>query len=280
MEPDGGQVGSHAGEQVGAALPPNAEVVCFSCGYSLTGLSREGVCPECGVPISRSYEDDQLVHSAPEYLRKLHLGVTIILASVIGSLLIGFAVMGLTMASVGQAPLIAAVLSVLASIASAAGWWLFSEPDIKLEHHGGQGARRFIRISVLATISIAVINFVGTFVSDEFAAGGQQMFAGGTSVWAVLAIVMWVVGMAAWAVQFFASMLYLRWLAPRFPDWKLFKDAKRFMWLGPLLYTVGMVACGIGPLVALILYCAMLFTVRRQLNVTMDLQRERRVLSW
>jgi hypothetical protein len=87
------------------------------------------------------------------------------------------------------------------------------------------------------------------------------------------------VGMVAMAVHFFASMLYLRWLAPRFPDWKLFKDAKRFMWLGPLLYTVGTIACGLGPLAALILYCIMFSTVRRRLKIIMDLQRDQQDLA-
>ena len=42
--------------------------------------------------------------------------------------------------------------------------------------------------------------------------------------------------------------------------------AKTMMWLGPILYTVGAIACGLGPLVALILYYNLLNWVREGLQ--------------
>jgi predicted RNA-binding Zn-ribbon protein involved in translation (DUF1610 family) len=261
----------------GAGAPSNEEAVCFSCGYSLVGLPREGLCPECGEPVARSYEGDRLVHSAPEYLRKLHLGVTLILVSVIGSIIVGFGTGVLGATGYGQAQLLSAILSAGVSIVSAVGWWLFSEPDIRLQHYGGQNARLFVRVAVLVNAAIALVSFVGTFVSDEFAGATQQIGAGGSGAWVLFALGVVLLQLVASAVHFFASMLYLRWLAPRFPDHKLYKDARRFMWVGPLLYTVGALACGLGPLVALIMYCVMFLTVRRHLDAAM---KEQAAAEW
>jgi hypothetical protein len=45
------------------ASTPSAAVIarhreCTGCGYDLRGLSREGVCPECGRPYKRRQKDD------------------------------------------------------------------------------------------------------------------------------------------------------------------------------------------------------------------------------
>ena len=57
----------------------------------------------------------------------------------------------------------------------------------------------------------------------------------------------------AFIVGFFAKMLYIRWLAPRLPSVRVFKRAKTLMWLGPVLYTFGLLLIGLGPLIALVL---------------------------
>lgn len=70
----------------------------------------------------------------------------------------------------------------------------------------------------------------------------------------------------AWITQFFAAMLYVRWLARRVPDGRLHDKAKRFMWLGPVLYTVGIVLLMLGPLIALVMYWNMLDKLRKHIK--------------
>ena len=66
-------------------------------------------------------------------------------------------------------------------------------------------------------------------------------------------------------------MLYLRWLAPRLPDDEVDAKARRLMWLGPLLVTVGALIV-VGPLIAMVLYWNLLDRVRRNLKQIMHRQ--------
>ena len=66
-------------------------------------------------------------------------------------------------------------------------------------------------------------------------------------------------------------MLYLRWLAPRLPDDEVDAWARRLMWLGPLLVTVGALIV-VGPLIAMVLYWNLLDRVRRNLKQIMHRQ--------
>jgi hypothetical protein len=72
--------------------------------------------------------------------------------------------------------------------------------------------------------------------------------------------------MIAWAVQFFAMMLYTRWLGSRVPDQWIIKRTKTYMWLLPLLTTVGVVLVGLGPIIALVLYWNLLDRMRKHLK--------------
>ena len=82
----------------------------------------------------------------------------------------------------------------------------------------------------------------------------------------VLSMVLGLLSLVAWVAQFFAAMLYVRWLARRVPDQKLHNRAKRFMWLGPLLQTVGLLLIGLGPLIALVMYWNMLDVMRKHIK--------------
>jgi hypothetical protein len=67
-------------------------------------------------------------------------------------------------------------------------------------------------------------------------------------------------------VQFFASVLYIKWLAPRIPDKALADKAKTYLWLLPLIYVLGAICVGLGPIAASIIYLLMLNTVRMRLQ--------------
>lgn len=54
---------------------------CTSCGYNLRGLRHDQACPECGAEVWRSCQGDLLRFADPEWLKRLRLGVWLLLAS-------------------------------------------------------------------------------------------------------------------------------------------------------------------------------------------------------
>ncbi len=232
----------------------DSDVFCIQCGYNLHGLTPERNCPECGMPIERSLRGNLLRNSSPAYLRKLHQGVFLILAAIIAQVLLIMVSFGIGIASAsmaGSAPamlqLILNILGTFVSLASLYGWWLFSSPDpayVGREH--GAAARRIVRLSVVLTAVVTVVNTpIAYFVNPGAGLGDPLM---------LLMMAVGLISIGVSAMLFFASMLYMRWLTPRIPDEKLFRRSKTYMWLLPILVTVGALACGIGPLIALVLY--------------------------
>ena len=74
------------------------------------------------------------------------------------------------------------------------------------------------------------------------------------------------VNVALLGIWFFSAMLYIRWLAPRIPNRRVDDRARLMMWLGPVLCTVGALACGLGPLIALILFYNLLDWMRQDIR--------------
>lgn len=234
---------------------------CIRCGYELAGLPLSGVCPECAVPVEHSLRGFLLQFSAPEYLARLHQGVFFVQAAIIGSLLLFFGGFAFAFSGLGGSWVPSAVLTagVVLAGATAYGWWQFSTPDpAQAAGDKGERPRQIIRIATLVGVGVAVAEFVIQLTPTVTRAGGDVLLA--------LVGVSRIVSIAATVAAFFAAMLYLRWLAPRLPDARVAKRAKMLMWLGPLLYTVGLLLVGLGPLIALVLYYNLLDWVRKDLK--------------
>lgn len=264
MEPDPATNGNN--DQFVGAIP------CKQCGYALEGLPPEGVCPECGLPIERSLTDDQLRHSSPAYLALLHRGVFLILTGIIaqlslivGALFIGFA-LSVGGGAVGTLQAVMTLFSLIATGVIAWGWFLFSAPDPAFAGRlDGSRARVVVRVAVVANAGVTLVTTVVQFALPVTGVAPGAAAPAITTATVVLFLLSFV-GFVAWAVSFFAAMLYLRWLCPRIPNWRAYRRAKVMMWLGPLLFTVGSLCIGLGPLVAVILYWNMLEWVRRDLK--------------
>ncbi|MBK7403961.1 MAG: zinc ribbon domain-containing protein [Phycisphaerales bacterium] len=250
----------------GASLVPT----CTGCGYDLTGLPRTADCPECGTPIEYAYLPDRLEHRPVEYLVTLKNGLTIVLVAILAQVAMG--VLGIVVAIVGaamggfrySAASAAATtgrggLLVRCSRAYLAGWWLATTPQPRAVAGGlDVGPRRVIRVALVVQVGIAIANLV---VKPLLLIAPINMASPSWPLMAVMALA----SKAAWITEFFACMLYIRWLARRIPDPSLEAEAKRFMWLGPLLYVV--LACVIvGPTIALVMYWMMVRKLRAYLS--------------
>lgn len=253
--------------ECGGSMAP----ACIGCGYDLAGLSRDRVCPECGTPVEKSYQPDLLRNRSPGYLWQLKSG----LAFVLNGLLCWVAILALSIVgAIGLqflAPGIAQSLPigvdfafVLCSLLMLFGWWQITTPDPGRVTSGRDvRPRRIIRwsLAIQAVTAVADLLFKSLIgaTPNLRTPDGQAMLA------------ITLIASGAWIVQFFAAMLYVRWLARRVPDSKLEADAKRFMWLGPVLFVVLYLCLGIGPLIAMVLYWRMLNTLRK--HVTNMLQQ-------
>ena len=247
-------------------LPETApeKAVCLQCGYSIRGLPTAHNCPECGTPIARSLRGNLLEFSSTDYVQSLHTGVTVILIAVIAQIAViclvvaAMAVFGVFAGRRGSSPpdlqLWMSIAMLPVTAAQLLGWWLFSAPDPAiLGTEKGQSPRNIIRISVAVTAGAAVLDLL------------VRAMATRRPEVAMLAMLAGTVTTVASIVQFFASMLYLRWLAPRLPDRSLEEQAKRNIWMLPLIYVVGFCILFIGPLVAMVIYLLMLNRFRIRL---------------
>lgn len=238
---------------------------CIACGYDLAGLPRDSQCPECGLSVERSYAPDLLENRSTEFLMNLRSGLTLVLAGVFASiatvalLLVASILAGLyAPANADVVAIVSQVLELGIAFLILFGWWRITAPD---PGRVGRGLdvrpRQVLRAAVIVQVVMSLVQLV-------LLPFWTQTYNMANPVDLVYLAAQWGHGIA-WCTQFFASMLYIKWLARRIPDPKLEADAKRFMWLGPLLYILlGCIL--IGVIVALVLYIMMLLTLRGHLT--------------
>jgi hypothetical protein len=266
------------------------DVLCRTCGFNLRGLTEQGNCPECGTPIWNSIQEDLMRYSSTAYIASLHRGVNCILiaallkiALVVLGIVVGIALFvalstggtgagnaptggtapfGITTTASSVFDAIVQLVSLPIELLALYGWWLFSSPD---PGHGltdtGQKPRRIVRIAVITLAATTVLATAAQFMVMMVPAVAIAVAALG------------LVALAAMVAQYFAAMLYLRWMGPRIPDRVVEERAKLYMWLLPVFYVVGLCALGLGPLVALIMYLLLLNRVRIDIrNLRQQLQ--------
>jgi hypothetical protein len=250
---------------------------CLACGYNLRGLSRSGVCPECGAPVARSLQGNLLLFSAPDFTAKLHSGVFLIQAGIIAQFVALFAsitgvvILGAPALAGGPGAVAVSLIGLAASIASLGGWWLLSAPDPAfVGAENGANARKVVRATVVISAAATIVSSVSSL--GAIPRPNYRNLTGNPLE--LLAIGLGLASMVAWVVWFFAAMRYLQWLAPRLPDERAFALARRMKWLGPLICVLGLPLCGLGPLIALILYYNLLEWVRKDLKRVRTVQAE------
>jgi len=216
------------------------------------------------MPIAHSLRGPLLRFCSDEYLAVLHRGVFQIQTAIIIQILVAFLIGGTAMmmpAALNNVQFVGGIVNVVVAGMLFYGWWQFSELDPGYTGQDtGTNARKVVRASVVVGGTASLFSVAVSFVSP-----GVASFSPASGI-GMLTIAAGVVSMIANVVQYFSSMLYIQWLARRIPNEKAQKRAKKLMWLGPVLMTVGILLAGLGPVIALVLYWNLLDWVRKDLK--------------
>jgi len=266
---------------------------CRQCGYDLRSLAADGACPECGSPIRNSLRGFLLEYASPDYLRSLRHGATLVeiskIASFVGGFLVFFAFGAIGIYQSIQGKILTAfdnlgVYSQFSEVAfmlgSTVGMWWLTAPDPGATQDEDPRARRLIRAALVASLIAHALSTIAKY-TPALAAMGIPVTAAPTASYqnnpyAALSVftspgfvaitLIGLLHLAAYLTGYIATMVYFRTLAARLKDPTLDARAKMMLWLGPLLYTVGAIFCGLGPLAASIIYIYLIDRIRTKLK--------------
>ncbi len=233
-----------------------------------------------------------LSDSSPRYVGTLRDGAVFVMAAMVINLgaTVAMFVVGLTAGpaltsdpsgageTMALLEMAHALVMLVSTAAGVLGWWWLTTRDPKeAEFASPSKSRPVVRFAVIAQTLLLLALAVGpaSVVAMTSPDAPEQAFAGAMFLVAGLGLTAFV----AMAVKFFATMSYVRWLAGRIPDETLDESAARFMWLGPVLVTIGALVV-VGPLIAVIMYWNLIFKTWRGLSeIAMDQRDQAELLA-
>ncbi|MFO0829244.1 MAG: hypothetical protein U0572_13990 [Phycisphaerales bacterium] len=264
-----------------ASVPTAEGLGCRVCGQALAGLPRDGACPECGTPIERSLRGNWLEYASPEYVASLRRGAWLVIVGLAATLL-WFVATPLTLElavrpghlSMTAGMLLIQIMDVAATTVSLVGWWLFTAPDPAMRDADADVRARVALRGLLFFVAIATLLGLVVLLVPGLGQTGLRTIIGEISITPNTKFTPTLLGglsirlllLAAKLVAFFLGLVYVRELAARMPDARLRRLAHRLLWLVPLLSTVGILACGLGPFIAFGLYVWMMVKALRGLH--------------
>lgn len=254
---------------------PAAPTPCVHCAYDLRGLNSDSSCPECGKPVADSLRGQLLQFASREYIRTIRRGHSYVLNGILLLIVLTVVMMAMTIASRAAAPpagtasswssstlsgidFLAEVGMTAVSFLIMFGYWLATEPD-----PGFTGLEKPDASRIVVRWAVA-IQAATQLLSLLLKVAGPRILT--SPILTGLSIAVYFVSMLAWVVQYFAMMRFERWLAGRIPDHFIIRRTVRYMWLLPVLQTVGLLLVGLGPLIALVLYWNLLDRMRKHLK--------------
>lgn len=228
---------------------------CHRCSYALRGLPISGKCPECGTPVADSLKGYLLQNAAPEFLAAIGLGLSLVLNGLLLSIALGLAMgmLGFVLGPVRRAEFVLMSQGVQLLIQGMMffGYWKYTSPDpgfVAFEQP--TTARNVVRWALYVQIAFTCASIVvGQLTSDH-----------------VIVFALALGAYLVWGLQFFSVMRYTLWISGRIPDVYVTGRARRYLWLLPVLSTLGVVCVGLGPLIAMILYWNLLDRVRKHVK--------------
>lgn len=217
------------------------DIPCRKCSYNLRGLSIEGRCPECGLPIGLSVHGELLRYSDPNFVATLARGISLILwgifVIIVGTIVVMVAAVA-ARSGAGPGVMVASAVPFIGNVMMIVGAWFLTVPDpsgLGEDRYGT--ARKIIRIALVVGLLNQLINW-GLQSSPSLAPAAQLALQ-------TIAFVAGIVGV----VGQFAQLYYLHKLALRIPNPDLSQRARFLMWaLGisyGLLLVVGFVAVAV-----------------------------------
>lgn len=238
---------------------------CVRCAYNLQGLAIAGKCPECGTLVTDSLKGILLQHADRVYLEKVRSGLSLVLNSILLTVALTVVIFAIAIgggprpgAGAGLNTVMEGIMLIPAAI-GIVGYWRYSEPDLGfIGQEKPDSARKILRNAVLVTAGLGLAGWV-----VGIAGGGSATHA---SPLGVAAVALAALSTIAWCVQFICVLRYSRWMARRVPDAFVVQRCGTYQWLLPVLYVVGALCVGLGPLVALVLYWNLLDRVRKHVR--------------
>ena len=243
----------------------NEDVPCLNCGYNLRDLKEDGLCPECGVRISRSLYGNLLIFSSQDYVNNLYRGIFLLRASIFGYFLIVLLMLLIGLVfdfSAGDSPLelfldsIFLLMPLGLTLTMLIGWWFLSTPDpAYIGTDQGTQSRSIVRVTLLISAVIMMLN-----ICIEWTTIAQPLAFSN-----IIAIIDYII-VVVFAVNFIFAMSYIRWLAPRFPNDSIFNLAGTLAWLMPMLALTSFVLPKLGFLIVFFMYCKLLDSIWKALK--------------
>lgn len=260
-------------------------VSCLGCGYSLEQLKRDGVCPECGRPIEDSIRGARLDYADPAYVRTLRRGAGRVVWG-IGSLLL-LPVVSVVLAMAGATVLFAletswapdvfvwvsaafwivvAVAMLGAAVVFVHGWFVLTAADPDTRRSGPDGSvlgdptrdprsRKVARWTGICFPLALPIGWLAAWAAERVLPGSVFIPLAGLFFPGIVATV------HAWA-----AMSYVRVLAGRMPTPRLGSSARDCRWVIAASNTLGIVLCGIGPVIGAAIYWSVVLGLLRHLR--------------
>ncbi len=199
--------------------PFEHSLCCRGCSYSLRGLSTDGNCPECGTPIVKSLQRDTLRFSNPDWLQQLATGFKWKLIAIAGQIIA--VVLAFLFGGLSTATFLVGFIGTALAILSAVGTWYIVAPETGNELFNQSTST--MRIIVKVGAGFAILNALTSTLSP-----GLGILTGtGGGHFVIIALTF--IGVCFATVASFVFLYYLRRLADRLVDERLYAETSLFL---------------------------------------------------
>lgn len=246
-----------------------ADVYCVNCGNPLRGYRLDLNCSACATPVYVSIAQPPLADASPAYLKALAHGLLLVPAAFITSIIFGIGNLVLTLMYPSMlVTIVSQIIGLAITMMQQYGYWQLSNPGLDQDDYPEM--KNVIGMIRRMTGAIVALTLVSTpFAMIWVVIQPQRSFFQPPSgnpgpMWPVA--ILSLIGLATLTlvvIRFVHVMRLFRWIATRACDEGLIRQTKYYVWLLPVLSSVGACMLGLGPLAAMIMYIVMLFQVRQ-----------------